>query len=311
VELRQLRYFVVVAEELHFSRAAARIPLAQPALSQQIQKLEREVGTRLFDRDHRRVELTEAGRILLVHARATLATADRALAAVRAHADGLTGVLRVGVFDAGAAELTGPILQAFRAAHPSVEMTIRCLNYTQQVGLVVDGEVDVAIVRPPLGDDRLALSTLMVEPRVAMLPEHHPLADADELSIDAVLDEPFIAAHPASGERWRNYWLATDHRGGLTPNLAIDSIVTTSEMMAAIAFGGAVSTTAASIERSAPNWGVRYVPLTDVPGSPVAVATPVEGAAPLAEAFRKIAVRVSRQLIDLVPDARLPDDDED
>ncbi len=307
MELRQLRYFVVLAEELHFGRAASRIPLAQPALSQQIQKLERELGAPLFDRG-RRVELTEVGHVFLTQARATLDRADQALAAVRDLARGITGELRVGLFANGAAELNRPILQAFTAAHPGVRLTVVELDFTQQVSEVAQGRVDAAIVRPPLPDDRLELTTLLDEPRVAMVPERHPLAEADEIDVAALLDEPFIAAHLSSSREWRDYWLANDYRGGMAPNVGADDLSTMGEMMAAVAFGGHVTTTAASVERQYPNWGVRYVPLRDVAGSPIAVATRRDGHAPLAAAFREVAQRVATELVGLVPGARPPGD---
>jgi len=305
VELRQLRYFVVLAEELHFGRAAARIPLAQPALSQQIRKLERELGAQLFERG-RRVELTEVGCVFLEHARATLAQADHALAAVRDLTRGLTGELRVGLFANAAAELTSPILQAFAVAHPDVRLSVAELDFSEQVSEVVAGRVDAAIVRPPLDDDRLELVTLLDEPRVAIVPERHPLAEADEIDVVSLLDEPFIAAHRSSPREWRDYWLATDHRGGMAPNVGADDLLTVGQMMAAVAFGGNVTTTAASVERAYPNWGVRYVRLRDVAGSPIAVATRREGADPLAAAFREVALRVATDLAGLVPGARAP-----
>lgn len=217
MELRHLRSFVVLAEELHFGRAAARIPLAQPALSHQIKQLEREVGARLLDRGSSGVRLTQAGELFLPHARATLRQATQAVTAVREQISGITGMLRVGVFAHGAAELTTPVLQAFRAARPGVQLTVRELDFTQQTSELAEHRVDVALVRPPLADDRVRLTPLAMEPRVAVVPAGHPLAGAASVMVDDLLDDPVLAANPSEPRVWTDYWRMTDRRGGVAP----------------------------------------------------------------------------------------------
>lgn len=306
MELRQLRYFVVLAEELHFTRAAARIPLAQPALSQQIAKLERELGAALFDRVPGHVALTDAGHILLAHARSTLAAADGALAVVREHGQGERGTLRLGVFANGAAELNGPILQSFARRCPNAELSLLDLAWGDQVRALTEHRVDVAILRPPYDDERIELIELAVDPQVAMVPAAHPLADADVVAPQNLLDEPFIVAHPSAPAGWRDHWLLTDLRGGLAPRLSGHAPASMTELFGAIAFGGAVTTTAASVERYLPGALVRYVPLEGAPGSPIAVARLRGRRGRLLDAFVDTALETSRALIGLLPGATLP-----
>lgn len=301
MELRHLRSFVVLADELHFGRAATRIPLAQPALSHQIKQLEREVGARLFDRGSSGVRLTHAGELFLPHARATLRHATQAVTAVREQASGITGHLRVGVFAHGAAELTVPILRAFRIARPGVQVTVRELDFTQQVSEVADHRVDLALVRPPLADDRVLTTPLAMEPRVAVLPATHPLADAASVMADDLLDDPVVAAHPSEPRVWTDYWRMTERRGGIAPREeGPEDVTTVVELLHAIVLRECVTTAAASMARYYPFPGVAYVPVADLAGCEIAVATRQGEADPLVTFFVSTARQVSRRLPELV-----------
>jgi DNA-binding transcriptional LysR family regulator len=296
-----LRSFVVLADELHFGRAAARIHLTQPSLSHQIKQLEREVGARLFDRASSGVRLTQAGELFLPHARATLRTADRAMTAVREQVSGVTGRLRVGVFAHGAAELTVPILRAFRAARPGVQITVRELDFTQQTTEVADHRVDLAFVRPPLADDRVMLTPLAMEPRVAVLPSTHPLAGAASVMVEDLLDDPVIASHPLEPRVWTDYWRMADRRGGIAPRVVgPDDVRTVVELLHAVILRDCVTTTAASLSRYYPFPGVAYVPVADLEGCEIAIATRQGEADPLVSFFVSTARHLARRLPELV-----------
>ncbi|WP_433548849.1 LysR family transcriptional regulator [Streptomyces sp. CA-294286] len=179
MELRQLRYFVTVAEEENFTRAAARLHLAQPGVSAQVRQLEKELGQRLLDRTGRRISLTEAGEAILPHARATLAAAD----AVRDTADGLTGLLRgrvrLGTLLGAPADEFGVagVLADFHDAHPGVEFALTEDTSARLLAALRRGELDMALVGPPEEHPPPGLSfqTLLDEPLVAVAPADDPL----------------------------------------------------------------------------------------------------------------------------------------
>jgi len=192
VELRHLRYFVAVAETLHFGRAAERLRIAQPPLSQQIRRLEDELGVRLFDRTNRRVDLTEAGRVFLLEARRTLAQADRAArAALRAHR-GELGRLTIGYMASAELTVLPRVLPAFRERYPDVEIRLQILPPREQFQRLRDGRLHVGFVRLPVVERGLAIVPIYREPLVAVLPERHPLARQRTVSLRALRDERFV-----------------------------------------------------------------------------------------------------------------------
>ncbi|MEV6841407.1 LysR family transcriptional regulator [Streptomyces sp. NPDC051133] len=177
MELRQLSYFVAVAEELHFGRAAERLHIVQSAVSQQIQRLERELGAELFDRSPRRVRLTAAGERLLPEARAVLGAAEKARAAVAPPAG-----LRLGT-STGLGEHLDRVLAAFAARAPKVPVELYSLPVGERLARVATGELDAAFVRsaePPPG---VRVLPLWPDPLVAALPATHPLAGRDEIEL--------------------------------------------------------------------------------------------------------------------------------
>ncbi|MET7426618.1 LysR family transcriptional regulator [Dactylosporangium sp. NPDC005555] len=204
MELRHLVYFVTVAEERNFSRAAMRLRVVQSGVSAAIRTLERELGTPLFDRSSQRVALTDAGVALLPAARATIDAAQAARDAVDEVRGGLRGTLRIGtLISVGFVDLPG-LLGQFRAEHPGVDLRLRAAP-TGSAGLarsVLDGELDVAFVslagRPPAG---LSVRVLLADPIVAVLPAGHRLAHRDEVTLADLADEPFVDSPPGYGNR--------------------------------------------------------------------------------------------------------------
>jgi DNA-binding transcriptional LysR family regulator len=211
-DFRALRYFVAVAEELHFTRAAERLYIAQPALSEQIRRLEGELGVELLRRTTRKVELTAAGEEFLSRARRILAEADEALADASRAARGETGSIRVATGSTAGVELVPRVLRAFRTERPRAHLELRQSDWEDYSGGLRDGSVDAAFVWLPLEDDGLSFAALRVEPRVVALEAGHPLAAERELRMEQLVDEPWPWADtdPVA----LPYWTCVDLRGG-------------------------------------------------------------------------------------------------
>jgi DNA-binding transcriptional LysR family regulator len=192
MDLRHLRYFVAVAEELHFGRAAERLHIAQPPLSQQIRRLEEELGVELFRRNRRRVELTDASRLLLEQSRPLLAQADHLEKLLGRSAAGEVGRLAIGFVGSASYEVLPAILHEFRARFPDVELRLEEHTTGDQVRAMNAGRIDVGLVRPPLADEAIELTPLVEERLMAALPVAHPLAGRAAVPVSALAQEPFV-----------------------------------------------------------------------------------------------------------------------
>jgi DNA-binding transcriptional LysR family regulator len=192
MELRQLRYFVVVAEELHFRRAAERLHISQPSVSQQVRTLEEELGVRLFERNRRGVALTAAGDALLDDARDVIARATRAADRARAAGSGERGRLRLSLTRSQTGGLTGQIVDGFRARYPQVDLDLSVGHTSLHVEQLRQGAIDVAFVRPPLGDPDLEELMLGREPLVCVLPSIHPLTRRRLIRREDLVDQPLV-----------------------------------------------------------------------------------------------------------------------
>jgi len=199
LELRHLRYFVAVAEELHFGRAALRLHIAQPPLSQQIRKLEEMLGHSLFLRTSREVRLTAAGEELLDRARHTLKKVGADLSAVRKVGRGEAGALTVGFV--GSAMLTAlpRLLGRYRRQFPQVDLQLRELYTAGLVDALLNGTVDVGFMRDAGAIEGLRVEVLMAEPFVAVLPRKHPLAEQKTVMVKSLQHEPFVLFARAYG----------------------------------------------------------------------------------------------------------------
>jgi DNA-binding transcriptional LysR family regulator len=192
VELRHLRYFVAVAEERHFRRAAERLHISQPPLSQQIRALEAELGVTLFDRNRRRVELTAAGEALLAEARTVLAAADHAVEHTRRVARGEAGALSVAFVGSAMYGPLPEVLRAFRTARPSVELRLRELSTAEALEALAEGRVDVGVLRPAQVEAGIAIAVVSREQVVAALPEGHRLAGRPRVALTDLAGEAFV-----------------------------------------------------------------------------------------------------------------------
>ena len=193
MELRHLRYFVTVAEELHFGRAAERLFISQPPLSQQIQQLEREIGASLFLRTSRSVKLTPAGEIFLRDARQILADVDRAVSGAKRAARGEEGWLGIGFAASATYDLLPAVLHDFRGSYPAIELSLVELNAAEQAVALHDQSIHVGFARPPVVDAAFVVNSILKEPFVAALPPSHPLAVKLELCLTELAPEPFVS----------------------------------------------------------------------------------------------------------------------
>jgi DNA-binding transcriptional LysR family regulator len=208
MELRHLRYFMAVAEELHFGRAAERLNMAQPPLSQQVRALEDELGVRLFERSSRRVRLTEAGEIFEGRARRILESADMAVDEARRAARGELGRVTVGIMSSAMLPTFPPILRHYRAGRPDVEVAFAQLHSNEQLDAVREGRIDVGFVDISARGGRTDVNGVAVhvepvwrETLVAALPREHPLAGRARIGLAELADDPFIMMPrlPATG----------------------------------------------------------------------------------------------------------------
>ena len=181
--LRHLRYFVAVAEELHFGRAAERLHMAQPPLSQRIRTLEGELGLQLFTRTSRRVELTPAGRSLLDEARGLLAHADELEARMRQVREGTLGRLRAALPPDLEATVLATVMRTFRSACPGVSLELSEASSSAQAGALRDGALDVGVLLHPVADPELATGPVVQKPLGVLVPADGELAGQDEIEL--------------------------------------------------------------------------------------------------------------------------------
>jgi DNA-binding transcriptional LysR family regulator len=215
IELRHLRAFVAVAEELNFTRAAKRLFIAQQALSAQIRQLEDRIGAKLLERNTRTVSLTTAGEVLLSQARLLLADADTAVAATRAAVATRTS-LTVGFVAAVNHPEMSHALDRFSESHPEVDLMINFGDQLDPTGGLLDGQADVAFVYGPFDDRGLDLTPVYSEPLGVALAESHHLAAVESLTVEDVIAEPTFD-FPTTDRQWRDYWSGADFRRGHPP----------------------------------------------------------------------------------------------
>ena len=192
MELRQLRYFVAVAEERHFGRAAKRLRLSQPPLSAQIKGLEEELGVKLFQRSTRQVALTDAGRTFLERAEGILEAVEEAKEAAKGANEGVRGRLEIGFISSATLGLLPPAIRLFRERFGGIEIELRELTSAQQIDALYAGEIRVGLVRLPLRAPGLRFEPLQEESFVVALPSGHPLEALESVPLEAMVDQPLI-----------------------------------------------------------------------------------------------------------------------
>ena len=282
VELRHLRYFLAVAEELHFGRAAARLQIAQPALSQQIRRLEEEIGVELFHRTKRRVQLSAGGEAMVQSARQALSDVEASIEVAQRAARGEIGHLTVGFIETAATTIVPLAVRRFRTDHPDVGLSLRELSVDAQVDGLRSGALDVGIVRLPIDVDGLLLRPVADEGLLVVAPEGHPLAGRQRVGSQSLAGEPLVllAREVVPGLYDQIIALQREHGGA---NIAQEA-TSIQAVLGLVAAGLGVSLLPASV-RSLDRSGVAFTTLTSSPRSSMLLAWSEADRSPLTAAF--------------------------
>jgi len=265
MELRHLRYFVAVAEELSFTRAARNLNIAQPPLSQQIRALEQEIGVSLFLRTHHHVELTAAGRQFLIDARNILSQATDAATRARRTAQGEEGELRLSFVSSAVYEDTVPqLLREFRSRYPTVALHLEQLSTVHQVQALVGHRIDAGFIRPPMDEPRLMLRTIAREALMLVLPQDHALSQNRSVQLRSVASEAWVMISREAGAGFYQQTFDLCLKAGFTPRVSMEvGEIQTAVSLVAAGFGVTLVPASFTVLRRR---GAVYVPLA----SPVA-----------------------------------------
>lgn len=236
MELRHLRYFVAVAEELHFTRAADRLNIAQPPLSQQIHQLENELGVQLFHRTKRQVELTTAGKILLKNTYKILNDIEKACdSAQRAHR-GEIGKIIVGFTGTAILDILPNLSQHYRTRLPLVDLTVFQLSSTEQIHSLLNGEINIGILCAPVQNSELNFEVIRQEPFIIAMPENHPLASKSApIEVQELSKELFIMTPRKAGQIYYDMIINICHSAGFSPHITqeVHELLTSISLVAA------------------------------------------------------------------------------
>ncbi|WP_236653634.1 LysR family transcriptional regulator [Streptacidiphilus melanogenes] len=283
MELRTLRYFVAVAEELHFGRAAARLHMSQPPLSRAIRQLEAELGAQLFARSPGGVGLTPVGTVLLDEARALLDHADRVRERVSAAARGAT--ITVGILGDGTDPGATRLAAAYRRRHPDVDIRIRDTDLTDPTCGLRAGLVDVALTRAPFDETALTVRALRTDPVGVVLRADDPLARRDRLRSADLDDRSWFQFPPGTDPVWQSFWNGGRPRSGPV-------VRAVHECLQAVLWNGTVGLAPLGHDLPA---GLAVVRLVDMPPSRVVVVWNEGDANPLVRSFVEIATTAYRR----------------
>ena len=284
MELRHLRYFIAVAEELHFRRAAERLHMSQPPLSQQIRQLEEEVGATLLLRNQRKVELTAAGAAFLVRAREILDAVEDAARTARRVQRGEVGRLAVGFVGSAMYSFVPELLRAFREQAPDIALRLEELGTTEQLRQLDDGRLDVGFVRAPGARPGLTFETVMEEQIVVALPDVHPLAQRPLLRLSDLQGESLIQLTPGGSPGLRDALAGTIARLGGEERI-VQEVAEMQTVVGLVAAGVGISLVPESV-RALVRHGVTYRPLdSDAPVVRLAMAWRAADESPVLASF--------------------------
>jgi len=293
MELRHLRYFVTVAEELHFGRASARLGIAQPPLSRQIQRLEAELGFSLFDRSKRRIELTSAGAVFLGHARSVLESVEVGVREARRTSAGERGRVAVGYPSSLAYTGLVALLRAFRLEFPDVELTVRELPMTGQIEAIKSGQLDVGFIRGPLSDKSIAAECVRREPLVIALPADHPLAGHARLKLEKLASEPFVFFPRPRAPAFFDLLVALCQKAGFSPRILQEAPQV--DVLSLVAAGFGISILPASV-REIRRADIVFRPFAGAPTTELLLAWRTGDTSPARQAFVNLVRRVGVRL---------------
>ncbi|WP_026411980.1 LysR family transcriptional regulator [Actinomadura oligospora] len=291
VSTRSLRYFVAVAEELHFTRAAERLYVAQPALSKAVRRLEEELGAALFVRTRHSVALTDAGRSLLPVARTAVEALDDWERQARADRDAAARMLQIGYHSAVSPALLRDVTERFAALRPDLRVELRLNDWSDPAGTVLSGRDRAALLRLPVpGANLLDHEVIVREGRCVALPEGHRLAERASVRLADLRDETFVAL-PASSGPLREHWLAVDGLGTL-PKVGVE-VHNSEDYFLAIQSGRGIAMVAEMSSRVYRRPGVVYRPIEDAPVSELAVVWPRGDTDPVLRDFVRACLEAS------------------
>lgn len=262
LELRHLRYFTAVAEDLHFGRAAARLALSAPSLSTQIQQLEQIVGARLFERHSRRVALTDAGRVLLESSARVFRELDTAVVATQQAHAGQRGELRVGFGPTLMLSTLAQVVRSYRTRHPGVHIELREMPTAAQIAALLRGDLDLGFVRGAEADPRLHVEPFAREPLLIAVNRDHRLARSARVPVSALAGEPWVLFPRAIAPLLHEAVMRLCRSAGFTPDVVQESreVYTTVGLVGA---GVGVTIVPATVQRM--SWkGVVYKPIPRV-----------------------------------------------
>jgi DNA-binding transcriptional LysR family regulator len=194
IELRHLKYFIAVAEELNFGRAAQKLNITQPSLSRQIQKLEQELAVKLFERLPSQIQLTQAGELFLTEAQQILVKVKQGIQIAQRASRGEIGHLKIGFQGSAVYDIIPNSIRVFRGSFPNVDVIVQPMITREQISAIENNQLDLGFVVPPINHSNLIVETILEEPVIVVLPENHPLAKETEITIADLGHEPLILA---------------------------------------------------------------------------------------------------------------------
>lgn len=289
MDLRHLRYFQAVAEELSFSRASRRLRIAQPALSRAVQELEQELSTRLIERDRRTVALTPAGVVLLHEAALLLERLEESLRRVRRTAAGEEGELRLGYIGPPTQGFLGRLLHAYRARYPKVSVHLEERTPERVWEMVAKGRLSVALTRPLPGQGERSLETLLLrkEPLGIVVPPDHPLTQKDQVTWKMLAKEPLIVLARREGVGLHDEILAACRAAGFTPRIAYSpSLMGT--VLSYVEAGAGVGIATDSVVAASTSPAVKYLSVHPERTVPLVLVWNPEDDLPPVRAFREL-----------------------
>lgn len=293
MELRHLHYFIAVAEELHFSRAAERLCISQPPLSQQIRDLEEELGVKLFERTKRHVQLTEAGKVFLERSYLLFAHLEQAIAATQQIGRGEVGQVAIGFVDSAMYTSLPEMLRAFRAQFPAVELRLQELTTAQQIQALYDKQIDVGIVRSAISEPGLSVECLLHESLVLALPENHPLSAQTQVSLSSLADEFFILFPAKLGPLFYEQIIHSCEQAGFRPKVAQEA-VQMQTIVGLVAAGLGIAIVPASLQNFHRS-GVIYRPLQEeIPNTGLYLTWRQHDSSPVINTFLNLARKATQ-----------------
>jgi DNA-binding transcriptional LysR family regulator len=296
MELRHLRYFVAVAEELHFTRAAERLHIGQPPLSQQIQALEEEVGARLLERTRRWVRLTEAGKLFLADARRILALSEEAAQTARRADRGEVGELLIGFTSSTPfTALFSSVINTYRKQFPHVTLVLKEMSTMRQIEAIDERTLDLGFIRPPEAEipRSVSLTTLRHDPLTLVLPANHSLARKVTVSMKDLMEEQFVMFQRDVGTGLYPQFLRLCREAGFEPNITLEAREA-STIIGLVAAGCGISILPESYKCIRIK-GVRYRPISGASAvTKVILANRAGESTPLADSFFRLAVEAAR-----------------